>query len=112
MGEESCLLWKNKVLKEVFKSIISNPDIHIRLEGAFDEIGARTPTFYEQTLMERKRDLDVIQKLGLTMGDTRIARDLFALIDERIKDIKQICSYNTEYTDIWQECMLAKDFFL
>lgn len=95
-------------LLEKYEKIISNPDIHIRLTGAFDEIGARTPVFYEQTPQERKRDLDVLQKLGLAMGDTRIARDLFALIDMRIQGVEQICSYNTEYTEVWRECELAR----
>jgi hypothetical protein len=95
-------------LAEKLRIIKDNPDIHIRLEGAFDEIGARTAIFDQQTPEERKRDLDVLQKLGLTTGDTRTARDLYKLIDERIPNLLDICVYPTEYQDVWIECPLAR----
>jgi len=109
MNGGGCLEFMEKYkLKAILNAIKHNNNIHLRLEGAFDEIGARTEIFYEQTHEEKKRDLDVIQKLGLAMGDTRTARDLFSLINERIFNINEICEYNAAYGGEWHECPLAR----
>lgn len=99
-------------LKDKLCAIKKDPQIHIRLVTSFDEMGARTEMFYQQSVIERKRDLDVLQKLGLSPGDTRIARDLYEVINERIKNVKDICAYGGNYSDKWPPCPLAKeDYF-
>ncbi len=44
-------------------------------------------------LRDEKKDLDVLQKLGLAYGDTLPARELFALLYERILSTREICGY-------------------
>lgn len=103
---------KEKGLDKLWERIFSDPDIHVKLKGAFDEVGARMAEFWEQTPEERKRDLDVIQRLGLTMVDTRTARDLYALIDKRIGSICEICCYEDHEGSKWTQCPLAdKEYY-
>lgn len=105
-------LYGERGLKDKLCAIKKDPQIHIRLVTSFDEMGARTEMFYQQSVIERKRDLDVLQKLGLSPGDTRIARDLYEVINERIKNVKDICAYGGNYSDKWPPCPLAKeDYF-
>ena len=44
-------------------------------------------------LRDQKKDLDVLQKLGLKYDDTLPARNLFALLYERIPSTREICSF-------------------
>lgn len=59
-----------------------------------------------QKVLNRKRDLDVLQRLGLAPGDTRRARYLYELLFKRIETLKGICSHDTAG---WEGCPLAKD---
>lgn len=104
---------EEEFLSEVLKTVKENPETHIKLETSFDEMGARTEKFYKQNIVERKRDLDVLQIIGLCPGDVRIARDLFDVIDKRINDVSQICGYGGKSTEKWPTCPLANtDCFL
>lgn len=96
-------------LPEILKQIKNNYISYIKLDAAFDEIGARTDIFDEQTHIERKRDLDVLQKLGLLPGSVRVARDLYGLIEEKIPSLDGICRYNTGDSENWKECSLARE---
>lgn len=95
-------------VKEALKRIEENPELHIKLTGAFDEIGARTELFYNQTPVERRKDLDVLQRLGLCYGDTRSARDLFYQITQEIKTLYGICIYADNEYGAWEECPLSR----
>jgi hypothetical protein len=44
-------------------------------------------------LRDQKKDLDVLQKLGLKYGDTLPARKLYQLVFERISSVREICAY-------------------
>jgi hypothetical protein len=88
-------------------AIKADPQVHIKLETSFDEMGARTTKFFRQNVVERKRDLDVLQRIGLSPGDVRIARDLYELINERIKDVFEICGYSGNSSIKWPVCPLA-----
>jgi hypothetical protein len=57
-------------------------------------------------VLNRKRDLDVLQKLGLVPGSTRRARYLYTLLFERIATPDGICAYDTPG---WEGCSLARD---
>ncbi len=108
MNGGGCLpFMEEEKLDEKLELIKNNPQIHIKLETSFDEMGARSLMFFKQTTQERKRDLDVLQKLGLLPGDVRIARDLYELIALRIKDVKEICGYNGMEGSKWPACPLA-----
>jgi hypothetical protein len=44
-------------------------------------------------LRDQKKDLDVLQKLGLKYGDTLPARQLYELLYERIPSTRDICGW-------------------
>lgn len=98
---------KEHCLKEKLEKIKSNPDIHIRLVTSFDEIGVQTDTFYEQTPIERKRDLNVLQKLGLVPNDIRTARVLLNRINENINDLQGICATGFIPAAAWSDCLFS-----
>ncbi len=78
------------------------------MTGAFDEIGARTESFDKQTPIDRRKDLDVLQRLGLCYGDIRTARDLFYRISVEIPNLEGICKYIENCYGTWSECVLAR----
>lgn len=86
------------------------PDTCIRLESSFDEVGGRTDLYDTTTPEERKRDLDVLCRLGLVPGDERTARDLFSRIDQLIPSLDGICRYDTSqaFVGTWEECPVAQ----
>ena len=52
-------------------------------------------------LSNEKRDLDMLQKLGLEFGSSMKARDLFRLIFERIPTTKEICGRENAMPSVW-----------
>ena len=60
-------------------------------------------------LRDRLKDLNVFQRLGLTPGDVRTARQLYDLIWERITDIRQICGNMNTAVFEWNDCGGTKD---
>ena len=86
------------------------PDTCIRLESSFDEVGGRTDLYDTTTPEERKRDLDVLCRLGLVPGDERTARDLFSRIGQLIPSLDGICRYDTSqaFVGTWEECPVAQ----
>jgi len=61
----------------------------------------------EGPLFNRKRDLDILQKLGLVPGDTRPANELFFRIFERIPTCMGICAYDGATSPLWAGCPQA-----
>ena len=45
-------------------------------------------------LRDQKKDLDVLQNLGLEYGSTMPARQLYNLLFKKIQSTRQICGYN------------------
>ena len=86
----------------------SAPDCHVKLISAFDEAGARNARFYTTTPQERKRDLDILQKLGLTPETVRTPRVLYELLARRIPSPIPICGQCVRETDTWHNCPLVK----
>ncbi len=64
-GGGKCRRIEQYGLEKLWERIQKNPELHLTLTGAFDEVGARTERFDTQTPAERKKDLDVLQRLGL-----------------------------------------------
>ena len=83
------------------------PDSHIKLVTAFDEAGARNHRFDAMKPQERKRDLDILQKLGLTPETVKTPRVLYELIAQRIPEPGPICGQCARETDTWRNCPLA-----
>ena len=104
-GKSKCI--ENYRIAELYQKIDQNPETHLTFVGAFDNVGARTDRFYLQTPAERRKDLDVLQRLGLNFGDTRSARDLFTRLSTTIKNLDGICRYPENPYGKWPECELA-----
>jgi hypothetical protein len=52
-------------------------------------------------LSNEKRDLDLLQKLGLEFGSTMKARELFRLIFEKVPSTQEICQRNNPCPSVW-----------
>ena len=113
LGGAKCPLMEATKARAVLQRLGSDPTTAIRLMSNADEIphytklaqtGKATPD--AQEVLNRKRDLDVLQRLGLTPGDTRRARYLYDLLFKRIETPKGICAHDTPG---WEGCPLAKE---
>lgn len=104
-GQSQCI--DKHRIAEQYQKIDKNPEMHLTLVGAFDNVGARTERFYQQSPAERLKDLNVLQRLGLNFGDTRSARDLFTRLFQSIKNLEGICRYPNNPFGKWRECELA-----
>lgn len=112
-GGAKCPLMEAAKARAVLQQLGADPTTTIRLESNADEIPhytalgpeARTP-LNAQKVLNRKRDLDVLQRLGLAPGDTRRARYLYELLFKRIETLKSICAHDTPG---WEGCPLARN---
>jgi len=59
-------------------------------------------------LHNRKKDLDVLRRLGLVPGSRRPAWYLYKLMLERIPTVKGICIYDTATSPEWEGCPHAR----
>lgn len=112
LGGAKCPLIEPGTAAEVINRIKKDPATTIRLESNVDEIPHFTalgPVDHAapdtEDVLNRKRDLDVFQRLGLVPGDTRRARYLYELLFSRIETPDNICAYNTTG---WEGCALAR----
>jgi len=112
LGGAPCPLIPADEAREFLQKVKQDPTLTIRLESDADQVpyfrrlsfAAREQADKEEVL-NRKRDLDVLQRLGLVPGDTRRARYLYMLLFERIRTPWGICAYDTPN---WEGCTLAK----
>ena len=96
---------------EILTRVKSDPTATIRLTTDADRIPHYTAlndedyaALDQEALFNRKRDLDVLQRLGLAPGDTRRARYLYELLLERVETPDGICAFDTPG---WHGCALA-----
>ena len=61
--------------------------------GKYDPANKLCVGGHSMALRDQKKDLDVLQKLGLKYGDTLPARKLLQLLYERIPSTRDICGY-------------------
>jgi hypothetical protein len=61
----------------------------------------------EGELFNAKRDLDILQKLGLVPGDARPALDLLDRLLAKVPTARGICGYETATSDAWRGCARA-----
>jgi hypothetical protein len=111
LGGARCPLIGSDKVKMILDKLKVDPTTTIRLESNVDAIPRYTKLISENhaspdmdDVFNRKRDLDVLQRLGLAPGDTRRARYLYELLFARIETPRNICSYDT---DSWNGCELA-----
>jgi len=62
----------------------------------------------KKELYNRKKDLDMLQRLGLIPGSRRPAWYLYGLLLKRIPTVEGICAYNTVISTEWEGCPHAK----
>jgi hypothetical protein len=112
LGGVECPLMADSEAHAVLARVRNDPTVAMRLTSEADEIPHYTtlpPESYSAAsrdeILNRKRDLDVLQRLGLVPGDTRRARYLYTLLFERIETPDGLCAYDTPG---WEGCALAR----
>ncbi len=112
LGGAQCPLLEQSKAREILDKLRRDPTITIELQSNADEIPHYTalgPEDYARSdpaeVLNRKRDLDVLQRLGLVPGSIRRARYLYTLLFERIETPDGICAYDTAG---WEGCPLAR----
>ena len=112
LGGAKCPLMKEEKAREILDKVKRDPTVTIRLESDADEIphfadpgAGSSPKVNKEAIFNRKRDLDVLQRLGLAPGDTRRARYLYMRRLDTIATPYGICAYDTAG---WEGCALAK----
>lgn len=113
--------YKEDNLPELLQLILTKkPDLTIKLvrgadwmmcapcPGRIPHLNSCSHVWGNGELDSQKRDLDLLQKLGLQFGSTMKARELYRLIFERIETshgIPEICiKYNSQPSVWWDEC--------
>jgi len=112
-GGAQCPLFRTQEdAREVLKLVKGDPAATIRLTSGADRVPHYTllqTDDYERLdregVLNRKRDLDVLQRLGLSPGDTRRARYLYELLLQRVETPFGICAHDTPR---WEGCPLAR----
>jgi len=112
LGGNDCPLLSKSEARAILDRVKGDPTVTMRLDSDADVIphyksfDSTDPTKTDrQAMFNRKRDLDVLQRLGLCPGDTRRARYLYTLLFERIATPFGICAYETPG---WEGCPLAR----
>ena len=113
LGGADCPLFPRKQdALAVLDRVRRDPAVSIRLTSDADRIPhytMLTTDDYSRVdrdgVFNRKRDLDVLQRLGLTPGDTRRSRYLYELLLERVETPDGICACDTPN---WEGCPLAR----
>lgn len=103
---------RDRKLKKILAAIRKNPDqpitLRCRVEGTYDfQNPGNEDDTPEGELFNLKRDLDIIQRLGLTPGATHPARDLLRRLFKNITMAKGFCGYETATSAAWRGCSLA-----
>jgi hypothetical protein len=65
----------------------------------------------EGELFNAKRDLDIVQKLGLVPGDTRPAVDMLDRLLTNVPTARGICGYDAVTSETWRGCARAASGF-
>jgi len=105
---------RGRKLRQIMTAIQKNPDRPITLccnvEGTYDyQNPGKEDDTPEGELFNLKRDLDIIQRLGLTPGATRPAYVLFERLFKSITTSKGLCRCETSASAVWRGCPLAAE---
>ncbi len=110
-GGAECPLIDAESAQEILARLAEDPTVTIQLVSHCDELRHYTQETDDQRraespqdVLDRKRDLDVLQRLGLCPGDTRRSRYIFELLFDRVETPHGICAHDTEG---WEGCALA-----
>ena len=103
--ELMCLVCGTPETQELIARLRQDPAQPVRLVCAADSVYAFASSG-EAARSEEKRDLDILQRLGLVPGDTRPALDLLERLFQRIPDAVPICT-GKPGSRVWQGCPQA-----
>ena len=104
LGGADCPLLEQERAREILAQVREDPTLTIRLESNADEVAHYSKVDPEDAF-NRKRDLDVLQRLGMLPGSTWRARHMYTVLFERIETPSGICAYDTLG---WEGCPLAQ----
>ena len=112
-GGADCPLFENRECAQaILRRVKADPSMSIRLTSDADRIPHYTvldagdyAELDREGMFNRKRDLGVLQRLGLSPGDTRRSRCLYELLLQRVETPVGICAYDTPN---WEGCALAR----
>ena len=112
IGEGCTSDLQDKRLTEILRRIRQNPRIPVTLRCNVDNNYAyQNPGTDEDTpegeLFNVKRDLDILQRLGLVPGSTRPADELFLRLFKNIPTAEGICTYTHVTSGSWKGCPKA-----
>jgi len=96
-------------LSAILKTVRENPDMPVTLRANADSVyryqnPGREDDTPQGELFNEKRDLDILQRLGLVPGSTRPAMDMFERVFKKIPTAEGICGYAEVTSDTWQGC--------
>lgn len=110
-GGADCPLISAEEAAAIRERTLADPTVTIQLLSDAEELphySLLTDESYAardlETVLNRKRDLDVLQQLGLVPGSIRRARYLYELLFQRIETPWGICAWDTPG---WEGCPLA-----
>jgi hypothetical protein len=96
-------------LAAILKAVRQDPKLPLTLRCNVDSVYRyQNPGHAEDTaegeLFNTKRDLDIVQKLGLAPGDTRPAVDMLERLLADVPQARGVCGYETNTSDSWRGC--------
>ena len=99
-------------LDEILTAVRADPNLPVTLRCNVDTVyyyqnPGRECDTPEGELFNDKRNLDIIQILGMVPGATRPALELFNRIFKEITTCRGICGYDEVTSETWQGCHLA-----
>jgi hypothetical protein len=108
LGGLECPLLERDKIDAILEQVERDATLRIKLVSNADEVvyfrDMQSEDYAQMDMQEvfnRKRDLDVLQRLGLVPGAIRRARYLYTLLFDRIGTPQGICAYDTSG---WEGC--------
>jgi len=104
---------QDRKLKKILEKVRKNPDMPVTLvcnvssNYAYQNPGKEDDTS-EGELYNKKRDIDILQRMGLVPGTTMPARALLAKLLEAVESSREICGYGDNGSKIWKGCKKAE----
>ena len=104
---------KDEKMKRLLDAVRKNSDAPVTLRCnvgdvfTFQDPGTEDDT-PEGAEFNRRRDLEILQRLNFIPGVTVTARILFNRLLDRIETVSGICGYDATTSDVWKGCPMAK----
>ncbi len=109
LGSSGGRVPRDPALARILRAVRRDPGAPLMLRCNADAVygyqnpGRRADT-PEGALFNEKRDLDIIQRMGLVPGDVRPARELFRRLLEKVESGRGVCGYGPGGPKAWRGC--------